>query len=114
MKNHWLKLHMEKNSSFWTTEFFTTNLKKSVLNNRKIKILDPDKSLGQIGLSARKVTLTFAGAMANANDNELMNFIFDCQTGMSSYKCTLNKYRNLASGGDDGTVTAVDMRVKRS
>ncbi len=95
MKNYWLKLHRDRNSSFWTTEFFTTNLKKSILTNRKAKILNPNQSLGDVGVLAREITLIFSGAMANANDVELVNFIYDCQLDMSSYKCTLKNYKNL-------------------
>jgi hypothetical protein len=95
MKNHWLRIHEQKKRRFWTAEFSRNGL--FVLRPRKVEVIDPKHTLGCFGATSGTAEIHFNGAMMNATDNELLDFLSETRKGMKNWMSRLRLYANLTS-----------------
>lgn len=91
MRNHWLKLHEQKQKRYWTAEFAKNGM--FILRQRRVEIIDPKTSLqGPTG----SVSLIFRGAGGNVNDTEFLSFISQSTRGMANWYTRLRHCEGLS------------------
>lgn len=106
MKNHWLKVHNQKKRRFWTAEFSRRG--NSILDPRRVEVLDPEYTLGYMGATDGRVELNFKGGMTTT-DKEFVDFLIECRKGMENWLCTLRYYANIMSELEYYELTQLDL-----
>lgn len=86
-KNHWLQVHEEKTSRFWTAEFLGTT--KYFLKPRRVKLQDFKKSV------QGEAIIVFEGAMTNSTDFELLDFLNYARQNMLGWRAHFRAYLKL-------------------
>jgi hypothetical protein len=62
-----------------------------------VEVIDPKRTLGYFGATSGTVEIHFNGAMMNATDNELLDFLSETRKGMNNWMSRLRLYANLTN-----------------